>query len=117
MRPCFTGRREELIDSLPEWARGTLRQVRDLLGEGLHARDEDETERHRLIEDLTERIKLLHEAAHPHDENRKLVNHLYNNRDWPLTFLADPALDATRLAGPARSAAHHRDPQGLRRQP
>jgi len=91
----FTRRCEELIESLPDWARGTPRQVRDLLGDALHARDEDDTERHRLIDDLTERIELLHEQAHPHDENRKLVNHLYNNRHWLFTFLADPAVDAT----------------------
>jgi transposase len=91
----FTRRCEELIEALPDWARGTPRQVRDLLGEALHARDEDEADRRRVIEDLTERIELLHEQAHPHDENRKLVNHLYNNRLILFTFLADPAVDAT----------------------
>jgi transposase len=38
---------------------------------------------------------LLAEQAHPHDENRKLVNHLYNNRHALFTFLADPIVDAT----------------------
>jgi len=91
----FTRRCEELIESLPAWARGTPRQVRDLLGEALAAREDDQTERQRVIDDLTERIELLHEQAHPHDENRKLVNHLYNNRSALFTFLADPAVDAT----------------------
>lgn len=92
----FTRRCEELIEALPDWARGTPRQVRDLLGEALDARDvQDQAERMRIIDDLTERIELLHEAAHPHDENRKLVNHLYNNRKILFTFLADPDVDAT----------------------
>lgn len=91
----FTRRSEELIESLPDWARGAPRQVRDLLGEALPTRDEGETERHRLIEDLAERIELLHEQAYPHDENRKLVNHLYNNRHWLFTLLADPTVDAS----------------------
>jgi transposase len=91
----FTRRCEELIESLPDWARGTPRQVRDLLGEALHARDTDEPQRRRVIDDLTERIELLAEQAHPHDECRKLVNHLYNNRLILFTFLADPAVDAT----------------------
>lgn len=91
----FTRRCEELIADLPDWARGTPRQVRDLLGEALHARDADEDERRRVIDDLTERIELLHEQAHPHDECRKLVNHLYNNRLILFTFLADPDVDAT----------------------
>jgi transposase len=48
-----------------------------------------------MIEDLTERIELLAEQAHPHDECRKLVAHLHNNRHALFTFLADPAVDAT----------------------
>lgn len=69
--------------------------MRDLLGEALHARDADETERRRVIDDLTERIELLYDPAHPHDECRKLVNHLYNNRLILFTFSSDPAVDAT----------------------
>lgn len=86
---------DELVETLPAWARGTPRQVRDLLGEALDARDEDETERRKIVEDLSERVELLAEHAHPHDENRKLVAHLYNNRHALFTFLADPAVDAT----------------------
>jgi transposase len=69
--------------------------VRDILDQALAARDEDETERRRVIDDLTERVELLAEQAQPHDENRKLVAHLYNNRSALFTFLADPAVDAT----------------------
>lgn len=73
--------------------------MRDLLGEALHARDADEAdeaERRQVIDDhLTERIELLREQAHPHDECRKLVNHLYNNRLILFRFLADPDVDAT----------------------
>ncbi|MGH9093424.1 MAG: IS66 family transposase [Acidimicrobiales bacterium] len=91
----FTRRCEELIESLPDWARGTPREVRGLLGEALDARDEGKKQRREVIADLTERVELLHEQAHPHDECRKLVNHLYNNRRALFTFLADPDVDAT----------------------
>lgn len=88
-------RADELICDLPAWARGTPRQVRDILDQALAARDDDETEPHRVIEDLAERVELLAEQAQPHDECRKLINHLYNNRHALFTFLADPAIDAT----------------------
>jgi transposase len=88
-------RADELIVDLPGWARGTPRIVRDLLGEALAARDADDGERRRVIEDLTERVELLADQAHPHHENRKLINHLYNNRDALFSFLADPTIDAT----------------------
>lgn len=86
---------DELIEGLPAWARGTPRQVRDILGAALDARDLDPTEGRKVIADLTERIELLGEAAHPHDENRKLVKHLLVEKDALFTFLADPAVDAT----------------------
>ena len=88
-------RADELIESLPGWARGTPRQIRDLLGDALAARDSDEAERRRVIIDLTERVELLAEQAHPHDENRKLVAHLHRQRHALFTFLTDPAIDAT----------------------
>lgn len=91
----ITRRCDELIQSLPEWARGTPRQVRDILGQALDARDLDPADRHNVIEDLTERVELLGEQAHPHDENRKLVKHLLVEKDALFTFLADPAVDAT----------------------
>jgi transposase len=88
-------RADELICDLPAWARSTPRQVRDILEEALATRDDEETERRRVIDDLAERVELLAEQAQPHDECRKLVNHLYNNRHALFTFLADPAIDAT----------------------
>jgi len=88
-------RADELISDLPAWARGTPRQVRDILGEALAARESDQSERIRVIEDLSERIELLAEQAQPHDECRKLVKHLYNNLAALFTFLADPTIDAT----------------------
>ena len=88
-------RADELTVDLPDWARGTPRLVRDLLGEAFAVREAEEAERLRVIEDLTERVELLAEQAHPHDENRKLVNHLYKNRYALFTFLADPTIDAT----------------------
>ena len=86
---------DELVESLPAWQRGTPRYVRQLLGEALAARDGTETERHAAVIDLTERVELLAERAHPHDENRKLVQHLHRNVGALFTFLTDPAIDAT----------------------
>jgi transposase len=88
-------RADELIEDLPASARGTPRQVRDLLGEALAARDLDADTRAAVIEDLTERVELLAEQAHPHDECRKLVAHLHRERHALFTFLADPTVDAT----------------------
>lgn len=86
---------DELIEDLPAWARGTPRQVRDILGRALDARDLNQTERHQVIDDLAELVELLGEQAHPHDENRKLIKHLLVEKDALFTFLADPAVDAT----------------------
>ena len=88
-------RADEMIQSLPASARSTPRYVRQLLGEALAARDGTEAERQRTVEDLTERIQLLAGQAHPHDENRKLVNHLHRNLNALFTFLTDPTIDAT----------------------
>lgn len=88
-------RADEMIADLPAWARGTPRQVKAILGEALHARDLDADKRAAVIEDLTERVELLGEQAQPHDECRKLVKHLLNERDALFSFLADPAIDAT----------------------
>jgi transposase len=88
-------RADELITDLPAWARGTPRQVREILGQALDARHGSEVERSRIADDLSERIELLAEQAQPHHECRKLVNHLYHNRHALFTFLADPTIDAT----------------------
>jgi transposase len=91
----LTRRCDELIAALPAWARGTPREVRDILGQALDAKDLDADIRAEVIADLSERIELLGEQAHPHDENRKLVKHLLVEKDALLTFLADPTVDAT----------------------
>ena len=101
----FTRRCEELIDSSPDWARGTPRQVRDLLGEALHARDEDETERHRLIEDLTERIELLHEQAHPttrtaSSSTTSTTTVTGCSRSWPTPPWTPPAGEPSKQCDP-----------------
>ena len=88
-------RADELIESLPAAHRGTARYVRALLGEALDARDGTETERRAVVVDLTERVELLADRTHPHDENRKLVQHLHRNRAALFTFLTDPTIDAT----------------------
>ena len=91
----LTRRCDELIEDLPGWARGTPRQVRDILGQALDAKDLDPELRTKIIEDLTERIELLGEQAQPHDENRKLVKHLLVEKDALFAFLADPTVDST----------------------
>lgn len=86
---------DELIADLPDWARGTPRVVKDLLLDGLAARDLDDQDRAEAIIDLAERVELLGEQAHPHDECRKLVAHLLHEHDALFTFLARPGVDAT----------------------
>jgi transposase len=86
---------DELIADLPALARGTPRQVRDLLLHGLAARDLDDSGRAEAIVDLAERVDLLAADAHPHDECRKLVKHLAAEAPALFTFLARPAVDAT----------------------
>jgi transposase len=88
-------RSHELITDLPAWARGTPRVVNDLLHEALAARDIDDQARADVIADLTERVELLGEQPQPHDECRKLVNHLVNEGPALFTFLARPEVDAT----------------------
>jgi transposase len=85
---------DELIADLPGWARGTPRVVKDLLLDGLAARDLDETARAAAIVDLSERVELLGEQAHPHNECRKLVAHLLHERDALFTYLARSDIDA-----------------------
>ncbi|HZM53468.1 MAG TPA: transposase, partial [Acidimicrobiales bacterium] len=80
---------------LPAWARGTPREVKEILLVALDARVLSKKKRRAIVCDLTERIELLGEQAHPHDANRKLVKHLTNQADALFTFLADPAIDAT----------------------
>jgi len=86
---------EEMIQDNPGWARGTPRLVADLLHEALAARDLDHTARAAMIADLSERIELLGEQAHPHEANRRLVSHLHNEASALFTFLARPGTDAT----------------------
>jgi transposase len=88
-------RARELVADLPAWARGTPRQVGDILGQALAARDLDEAGRAATIEDLAERVELLGQQPQPHDECRKLVAHLLNERSALFTFLARPHVDAT----------------------
>lgn len=88
-------RRDEMIADLPAWARSTPRRVRELLSEALDARNLDDAERAVVVADLAERVELLADDAHPHDENRKLVAHLYAEREALFTFLAHPDVGAT----------------------
>lgn len=90
---------DELIADLPAWARGTPRQVNDILVAALAARDLDDDGRAETIADLAERVELLAADAHPHDECRKLVKHLAAEAPALFTFLAHPGVDATNWRG------------------
>ena len=89
----------ELVTDLPDWARGTPRQVADILHTGLAARDEPFERRVVIAADLRERIELLAAQAHPHDENRKLVKHLGVELDALFTYLTTDGVDATNWRG------------------
>jgi len=89
----------EMESDLPAWARGTPREVKEILMEALDARVLSKEKRRAVVDDLAERIELIAEAAHPHDANRRLVKHLTNEADALFTFLGDPAIDATNWRG------------------
>ena len=92
-------RASEMAVDLPDWARGTPRQVKHLLCEALDARDADPAERAAVADHVVEMIELLYDQAHPHDENRKLVKHLYGEREAIVTFLTHPGVEATNWRG------------------
>ena len=99
---CFAHllrRCHEMIEDLPAWARGTPRQVRDLLAEALDARDLDKRERTDAAVDIGERLDLLTDRDHPHDANRRLVKHLRHERAALFTFLTTDGVDATNWRG------------------
>ncbi len=95
----------ELSADLPAWAKGTPRQITDILQRGLAVRDHADCDpgdcAHATINpsdvaaDLGELVELVADQAHPHDENRKLVKHLTNETDALFTFLTHPGVDAT----------------------
>jgi transposase len=89
----------ERIEDSPAWARGTPRQVRDLLFEALDARELDAKGRARAVTDIGERFDLLFEQAHPHDANRRLIKHLRHERHALFTFLTTDGVDATNWRG------------------
>lgn len=88
-------RSDEMLSDLPDWARGTPREVKEILCSALDARDLSKTERENVATDLSDRIELLAERAHPHEANRKLVKHLSAEADALFTFLTRPNIDAT----------------------
>ncbi len=89
----------EMVEDLPAWARHTPRYVKDLLLEALDARDLDEAGRVDAVAEIGERIGLLADQAHPHDENRKLIKHIVHERDALFTFLTTPGVEATNWRG------------------
>lgn len=89
----------EMIEDLPGWARGTPREVRDLLLEALEARDLDAAGRAAAVVDIGERIDMFLDRPHPHDANRKLIKHLRHERAALFTFLTTDGVDATNWRG------------------
>lgn len=91
----FLRRCNEMIEDNPGWARGTPRQVKEMLLDALGARDLGARRRRAFAADLVDRIEILAELAHPYDANRKLVAHLHKERHALFTFLAHPDVPAT----------------------
>ena len=89
----------EMESDLPAWARGTPREVKEILLAALDARVLSKKKRRAVVDDLAERIELIAEAAHPHDANRRLVKHLTNEADALFTFLGNSTIDATNWRG------------------
>ena len=85
----------EMATDNPDWARATPREVRDILTEALDARELGEDERREVVVDLSERVEILAEHPHPYEANRRLVNHLMNEREALFTFLTHDGVDAT----------------------
>jgi hypothetical protein len=56
------------------------------------------------VADLTGRVEMLADDAQPHDENRKLVKHLYAGKEALFTFLTHDGVDATERRRSRRSA-------------
>lgn len=83
-----------MIEDLPAWARGTPREVNELLGEALDARSLDACKRKLAASDIGERVDLIIAEAHPHAANQRLVNHLARERTALFTFLEQPGVDA-----------------------
>jgi transposase len=89
----------EMLTDLPRWAWGTPREAKEILLEALDSRDLLKKKRLVVVEDLTGRIELIGEQAHPHDANRRLVKHLMNELDALFPYLKDTTIDATNWRG------------------
>jgi transposase len=92
-------RTREMVTDLPGWARGTPRQVAEILHLGLDSRDLPADVRAKTAADLKDRIQLMSGQAQPHDENRKLVKHLNNEADALFTYLTTDGIEATNWRG------------------
>jgi transposase len=88
-----------MLTDLPRWAWGTPREAKEILLEALDSRDLLKKKRLVVVEDLTGRIELIGEQAHPHDAHRRLVKHLMNELDALFPYLKDTTIDATNWRG------------------
>ncbi|MHB1782728.1 MAG: IS66 family transposase [Acidimicrobiales bacterium] len=92
-------RRDELIRDLPEEERETPRIVRQIRKVALRTRELGPRERKTATADLVERLEVLLSAEQSHDENRKLVKHLGNEKDALSSFGVRTDIDATNWRG------------------
>jgi hypothetical protein len=76
----------EMTQSLPRGDRHVPEKVKAILTEALDARDLKPRRRKAVVADLAERVEMLADDAHPNDENRRLVKHLYAEREALFTF-------------------------------
>jgi transposase len=88
-------RSHEMIADLPKSYRHVPEKVKAILTEALDARQLEGTELAEVIADLEERVEMLPDDAHPNDENRKLVKHLWAERTALFSFLKHEGVDAT----------------------
>jgi transposase len=85
----------ELRTDLPGYARGSPRQVAEILEEALATRELAPERRAEVAADLSERVELLCAGPTVHDECRKLLAHLANEHGALFTFLLHDGVDAT----------------------
>jgi hypothetical protein len=101
-----------MIEDNPAWARGTPRQVKDMLLDALAARDPNAKHRKALAADMLDCVELLAGQAHPYDANRRLVAHLYNERNALFTFSPIPTCpprtgERNKVSDPPSSTARY----------
>ena len=83
---------------LPHGRRHVPRNVRNTLEEALDAKDLPADEIAEVIADLTERVEMLHDDAHPDDARRRIAARLRAERESLSTVLKTREVNATNWA-------------------